>query len=111
MANKRTATKAKTPTKQRQIPMVWNFPVDLVSGYATNMLVQTGESELYVSFFEAPPPVLFGPEDAKKLESFTAECIARLVISPDRMAKFIEVLQQQLNAFNEKKKAKKSSAQ
>lgn len=110
MASKRTVTKAKASEKERQVPMVWSFPSDLVSGYATNMLVQTGESELYVSFFEAPPPVLFGPEDAKKLESVTAECIARLVISPDRVAKFIEVLQQQLNAFNEKKAGKKSRA-
>jgi hypothetical protein len=90
--------------------MVWSFPDDLVSGYATNMLVQTGENELYVSFFEAPPPVLLAPEDVKSLESVKAECIARVVISPDRMPKFIEVLQKQLDAFNLKKAKKRDGA-
>ena len=88
--------------------MVWIFPEDLVSGYATNMLVQAGESELYVSFFEAPPPILLGPEDVKNLESVNAECIARIVISPDRLPKFIEVLQKQLDTFNLKKGGQKA---
>ena len=106
---KKSAKKAVLPD-ERQIPVNWTFPVDLVSGYATNMLVQSGESELYVSFFEVPPPVLFGPEDTKTLESVTAECIARIIISPDRLGKFIEVLQQQLKNFNQKKDNKQRSA-
>lgn len=103
---KKSANKAAAVRKNRPIPVNWTFPVDLVSGYATNMLVQSGESELYVSFFEVPPPILFGPEDSKNLESVNAECIARIIISPDRMGNFIEVLQQQLKNFNQKKVSK-----
>ena len=83
--------------------MVWHVPEDLASGYATNIVVQTGENEIWVSFFEVPPPILLAPEDAEHLENVTAECIARIVITPDRMSKFIEVLQQQLAVFNSKK--------
>jgi hypothetical protein len=100
---------AKKKPQERVIPIIWNFPEDLISGYATNIVVQNGEQELYVSFFEAQPPILLAPEDAEKLESVNAECIARIVITPDRMAKFIDVLQKQLNVFNSKKAAEKSS--
>jgi hypothetical protein len=96
---------AKAAAKERQIPVKWDFPEDLVSGYATNMVVQVGEHELFVSFFETPPPFVLTPQDAETLESVRAECIARIVIAPERMPKFIEVLQKQLDLFNESKKA------
>ena len=83
--------------------MVWNFPDDLLSGYATNILVQTGEQELFISFFELQPPVLLTPEDATKLESVNAECIAKIIVTPERLTLFIEVLQKQLDAYNAKK--------
>ena len=95
----------KKPAQQRAIPVVWNFPEDTLSGYATNLLVQTGEQELFLSFFETRPPVLFDPADAEKLESVTAECIAQIIVTPERLAKFMEVLQQQLDAFNTKRAA------
>ncbi len=98
-------TPAKPAAQERDIPLIWHIPEDLISGYATNMLVQIGDHELYVSFFETPPPILFGPKDVENLESVKAKCIARIVITPERMATFIELLQKQLDIFNEKKKA------
>ncbi len=100
----------KTPPKKSAaqgggIPLTWDVPEDLISGYATNMLVQIGEHEFYISFFETPPPLLLDPKDAEKLESVRAECFARVVIAPERMKGFIDVLQRQLNAYNAKKKA------
>jgi Protein of unknown function (DUF3467) len=89
--------------QERQIPIIWDFPEDLVSGYATNMLVQVGEHELYVSFFETPPPVLLGQEDVTKLEGVRAECIARIIVAPERMTEFIEVLNKQLEVYQKKK--------
>jgi hypothetical protein len=94
---------AKKKSQERVIPMVWNFPDDLLSGYATNMLVQTGEQELFISFFELQPPVLLTPEDATRLESVKAECIAKIIVTPERLTVFIEVLQKQLDAYNAKK--------
>jgi hypothetical protein len=85
------------------IPVIWNFPEDSLRGYATNLLVQTGEQELYLSFFETRPPVVLAPEDVENIESVTAECIAQIIVTPERLVKFIEALQQQLDAFNKKK--------
>jgi len=84
--------------------VLWEIPEGLMSGYATNMLVQVSDQEFYLSFFEATPPIMFRPEDADKLEGVRAECIARIIVSPDRMAKFVDVMQQQLDTFNKKKK-------
>ena len=94
---------AKSVSLEREIPLIWDIPEDLVSGYATNILVQTGEHEFFVSFFETPPPVLLKPTDVEKLESVRAECIARLIISPERIQSFIDALQQQLDGYNKKK--------
>ncbi|MGZ5437184.1 MAG: DUF3467 domain-containing protein [Pyrinomonadaceae bacterium] len=104
---KTRATKKKK-TEDRVIPVIWNFPDDLWSGYATNIIVQAGEQELYLSFFEAQPPIILQPEDWEELESVNAECIARIIVTPDRLAKFIDVLQQQLDTFNKKRAAQKS---
>ena len=98
----------KTASQERDIPVIWDFPEDLASEYVTNILVQPGEHEFFVSFFDIPPPVLLKPTDVEKLESVRAECIARLVIAPERMQSFIDVLQQQLDGYN-KKKAELSS--
>jgi len=95
----------KAVVHEREIPLIWDVPEDLITGYATNMLVQVGEHELYISFFETPPPLLLDPKEAEKLENVRAECFARIVIAPERMEGFIRVLQRQLDAFNEKKKA------
>jgi len=104
--NKRKPT-AKLPAlagkSQREVPMIWDFPEDLESKFVTNMLVQSGEQEFFVSFFEVAPPLIFLPEDVQKIENMRAHCIGRFVISPERIEKFIKVLQQQLKAFNEKK--------
>ncbi len=83
--------------------MVWNFPDDLLSGYATNILVQVGEQEFFISFFEVQHPVLLEPEDVTKLESVKAECIAKIIVTPERLTAFIKVLQEQLDAYNAKK--------
>jgi hypothetical protein len=101
---------AKKNTQERTVPTLWNIPDELLSGYATNILVQKGEEELYVSFFELRQPVLLTPEDAAKLESVTAECIARIVVTPKRLKAFVEVLQKQLESFeSQKTKAQKSN--
>jgi hypothetical protein len=93
----------KLAAQDRTIPLIWDIPEDLMSGYATNMLVQVGEHEFFISFFETPPPVLISPQDIEKLGSVTAECFARIVVAPERMQGFINVLQQQLDVYNKKK--------
>ena len=91
---------------EKQIPVEWHIPEQIVSRYASNMVVQNTGQEFIISFFEIFPPLLFGtPADLAKLdqlESVRAECIARIIVSKDRMPKFIEALQTNFERGTEK---------
>ena len=84
-------------TSERQVLIEWHIPEGIVSKYATNMVVQHSDQEFILSFFELQPPIIFGtPQDLEKLDaasSIRAECIARVIVSTERMPRFIEVLQ------------------
>ena len=49
-----------------ELPIEWHLPDQIVSRYATNMVVQFTENEFIVSFFETVPPLLLGSPDAIK---------------------------------------------
>jgi hypothetical protein len=73
------------------LPIQWVVPPSLVSRYATNLVVQASEHEFVLSFFEAYPPLVFGPPPEGTVAR--AECVARIVITPQRLAEFVQVLQ------------------
>jgi len=79
--------------KEFQLPIDWDFG-DLASRYATNMLIQKGENEFYISFFDITPPLLFSPEDHDKVKSVKANCVSRIIIAKDKLQSFIDALQQ-----------------
>jgi hypothetical protein len=91
---------------EKLVPVEWHIPEGIVSRYASNMVVQNTGQEFIVSFFELFPPLVFGtPSDLEKaaqIESIRAECIARIIVSVDRMPKFIEALQTNLERMTEK---------
>jgi hypothetical protein len=100
------------PEEGKQVPIEWRVPDDMIPRYASNMVVQYTGQEFIVSFFETLPPLLLGTpaEIEKKLDgmgSVPAECIARLIVSTDRMPKFIQALQTNLEQAQEKAKANK----
>jgi hypothetical protein len=84
-------------TSRILLPIEWHVPDDLVTRYANNLLVQHTEHEFIVSFFEMLPPLAVGSpeEQAAQLQAIgavRAECVARVVVSADRMASFVEAL-------------------
>jgi hypothetical protein len=85
------------------VPIEWHFPEGIVTRYASNMLVQFGDHDCYLSFFEIPVPVLLGTpeeqlEQAKKLKRVRAECIARIAIPLSKMPAIVEALKSTLAA-------------
>jgi hypothetical protein len=85
-------------TEGYRLPIEWYYPEDIISRYATNMVVQHTEHEFIISFFEIQPPVVLGEIEAReaqldKIESVRANCIARVIVAPERLAEFIQVLQ------------------
>jgi len=84
-------------TSRILLPIEWHVPDDLVTRYANNLLIQHTEHEFILSFFEILPPLAVGSpeEQAAQLQAIgavRAECVARVVVSSDRIASFVEAL-------------------
>jgi Protein of unknown function (DUF3467) len=86
----------------------WHFPEGLQSRYANNMLVQTGQQEFVISFFEMQLPTLLGsPEEnqakLKEMGTIKAECVSKIIVSPEVVQGFIDALQTELDKFSSQK--------
>lgn len=86
------------------LPIEWYFPDDLISQYATNLLVQHSENDYYLSFFEMIPPVLLGTDEEKdsqlkQIESVRAKCVARIIVSGKKLPGFVKAIQDNLERF------------
>ena len=85
----------------RPLPVEWHSSENIVSRYATNMVVQHSDQEFIISFFEARPPLVLGkPEEIEttlsQIKSVRADCVARIIVSAGRMPEFVKVLQDTL---------------
>jgi hypothetical protein len=98
VAKKETAKKEKIA-----IPLEWYVPEGMMTPLAFNMTVQTIEDVFKVSFFEVKPPIQTD-ESAPHPSKVRADCVASVFITPDKLAKFIEVLQKQLDNYKLKNK-------
>lgn len=97
MATKKTISTKKGQTKT--VPLEWNVPEGIATPFATNMVVQLMENEFKVSFFEAKPPIqLDGSTPLPK--AVRADYVAGVIVSAERLSKFIEVLQKQLDKYH-----------
>ena len=84
----------------------WILPSDeITTPFASNMLVQTMEDEFKVSFFEIKPVIRLNESDPIP-SKVKAVCVASVIITADRLPRFIKVLQDQFNKYNLKKQAK-----
>ncbi len=90
----------------RAFRLEWCIPKDLISRYATNFIVQHTQNEFILSFFEVLPPLLLGsPEEveaqADQIETIDAHCVARVILTPDRLEQLLRVLQINLQAYRD----------
>ena len=95
-----------------QVPIEWHVSEDLDSKYATNLVIQHSEHEFIIDFFEVRQPLILGDADQvreqrEKLESVRAECVARIIVSPNRMQEFIDAMQANLNKYVGKEQEEK----
>jgi len=88
-----------------RLPIEWHLSAAKVpSRYANNMIVQHTDTEFIISFFEIFPPVVLGSpkEQTDQLNAIGVvqpECVARVVVSPEKFESFINALQQNLDRF------------
>lgn len=90
------------------LPVEWHFAEGLQSRYANNALVQTGQHEFVISFFEIQPPLLVGsPEENKaklqQMGAIQAECVSKVILSPEVIPGLISALQAELEKYQSQK--------
>jgi hypothetical protein len=86
-----------------QVKVSFRVPQRMPSLYAHHMMIQPGEHEVLLSFFEVLPPPSFGPDEEaiKKIQEVgvVAECVARITIAKDRFPSFARAMHGILEAL------------
>jgi hypothetical protein len=86
------------PTEPITKPIELYYPEDTIGRYSNQLLVQFGQHECNISFFDIKPPVLLGSpeeqrEQLKSVESVRAVCVARIVVAKEFVPEIIAALQ------------------
>ena len=97
MVTKKADTKELKIT-QTPIPLEWHVPDGVITPLAFNMVVQVVEDMFKVSFFEVKPPVIID-KSTPPPSSIRAECVASVFISPNKLPRFIKVLQNHYDSY------------
>jgi hypothetical protein len=87
----------KEPTPDSvDVKISFRVPQRMPTVYAHHMMVQPGEYEVLLSFFEVIPPPSFSndPDALKKLQEtgIVADCVARVTIANDRFPGFVKAM-------------------
>ncbi len=82
-----------------QIKVNFRIPGRMPSVYAHNMLIQAGEDEITLSFYEVIlPPIMGTPSEeqvnALKEIGLVAECVARVTVAKSKFLGFAGAMQQ-----------------
>ena len=88
-----------------RLPIEWHVPESIQNRYVHNLIVQPGQHELTLFFFETQiPPFLGTPEETKefltKLGSIRSECVSKLTVSPELAEEIIKAIQAGLENYN-----------
>jgi len=98
----------KKPTKAKRegkvVRLVWDSTNELPTLYANHLLVtHGGESEFYIFFGHLTPPTIVAESADEIPDEFSIKPIAKIVVTPDNMKKFIEVMTNNLERFEQRK--------
>lgn len=91
--------------KEKSVRVNWIYPDELQSHFVSNMVVQFQPESFILSFFEVWPPAILGETEAEKqraiaaINSVDAKCVARLVVTPTKIAEFIETMKQNFQNY------------
>jgi hypothetical protein len=99
--------KKKTKTihvETREVPIKWNIPDNIITRFANNVVIQKIENVFKISFFETKPDILLGNLQDTISTEVQADCVASIVMTPDKLAKLTGILQTQLELYQAKNK-------
>lgn len=90
------------------LPNEWHVPDNIQNRYVHNLIVQPGNHELTLFFFETQIPPFTGSfEETRdfltKQGSIRSECIGKMTVSPQLMPEIIKALETGLDSYNRMK--------
>ncbi len=97
--DKKKTESSKAEALLSTVPLKYHIPDNIITQFVTNMTIQMLGSEFKICFFQAKPDLRLGP-NPEPLNEVQADCVASIVVSPDRLSKFVEVLQDQLKRYS-----------
>lgn len=110
MAKNPTAKKTSPSKAADKIPIHFNNPVDKASVYATNIIIQPGEYEMVLTFFEVQPPLLLGSQEENiallRSAGVRADCVAKITVSKERFEGFADAMKNMAGELKEAMKQK-----
>ena len=104
------------PSDGITLPIEWHVPDTVQNRYVHNVIVQPGNHEITLFFFETQiPPFLGSPEESKDylLEkgAIRSECIGKMTVSPQLVPEIIKALQTGLDNYNLMKASEEREAE
>ncbi len=86
------------------------YPDNLQSHFVSNIVVQHEPDIFILSFFEVWPPVILGADEEEKqkelekIKGVESKCVARLVVTPKKMAEFVKAMAENLRNYDSNKR-------
>jgi hypothetical protein len=89
--------KKKTEKSEQKagIPIEWHVPDTIITRFASNMVIQSFENVFKISFFEIKPEIHLTPPQIPQ-STIRADCVASVIVTPDKFSQMVEVLQRQI---------------
>ena len=87
-----------------QVPIKWNVPENIITRFASNMVVQQTEDYFKLSFFELKPEINLAIPELPPTE-MVADCVASVVVTPMKLLAIANVLKQQVEMYKKKLEA------
>jgi hypothetical protein len=84
------------------------YPPDIITRFANNFVVQHDAEQFYLSFFDVWMPMIIGETEEETrmqldaLEKIDAKCVARIVVSPEKLRELINLLENNLKNYEQK---------
>ena len=85
--------------------IVHHFPEGLQLTFSDNIAVQHTPSEFTITFAQVQQPLVTKASDYDDMETIKAEVVARIVLTPSKMAEFIQTLQENWGMYQRRMKA------
>jgi len=87
-------------------PGNWDFSEGIPSRYANNMIVQAGQCEAIISFFETQLPIVVGNRKniGKQIEKLRLDCVGKISVPPQLLPVLIKALKSGLERHDQLKR-------